>query len=119
MVSKIDLTDITNIVVFDDDRSIHEMWRARIPERIKIESCHSIEEFESILNLKLKIKSSLFLIDYDLQENINGVEIIKQYMFKNSILVTSTHISKIESICESHGIKMIPKNLVPYIKLVP
>lgn len=69
---------------------------------------------------EFKIKeNSFFLIDYDLQNKITGLDLILQNGLEaNSILVTSMYQDEnIQKICLEHGIKILPKQIFNNVKV--
>ncbi len=119
---QINITQGMNVIVLDDDQSIHDVWETRFQEYIKngkivlehfytpstfIESCQSLSSTKT-----------LFLIDYELLgSEETGLDLIEKLELKDhAILVTSRYEEPaIRAKIINLGIKTIPKNFAPYI----
>lgn len=114
--SKLDLRSIKIINIIDDDKSIHNVWDKLLKQTsIKIYDYYSSDE---IKKEDIESSTSLNLIDYDLRENQTGIDLIKKYSLKNSILVTSNYDEKyVTEYCSKNEIKLIPKQIVTKIKI--
>jgi len=115
------LRPMQNIVIIDDDSSIHQVWDKRFE---KIKNHLNIFHFRSPADAHewLKIndfKSTTFLCDYEfIGEDKNGLDFIEDNKIsKNSILVSSRYEkSSVRKVCANLQIKLIPKMMV---ELVP
>lgn len=116
---KIYLSQNSQVICLDDDKSIYDLWRnvfykTRIPNRkifLKNEA-----ELDSYINT-YGIDNKLFFIDEDLKgSDLLGSEIIKKYGIESkSILVTSKNCDdKLTTNCLKWGIKILPKDYVQY-----
>ena len=114
----------TQVVIVDDDRNIHNVWKERLTNHSKdqINYFTSPNTFSDWYKNQDKSQDYIFLIDYEFSNfNLNGVDLIKKEKIENkSVLVTSHHKEEaIQKQCDGHKISMIPKglmNLVPIIK---
>lgn len=107
------------VLILDDDSSIHNVWSDKFNKIIEVKLINIFKE--SDLKNMCKKDIDLYLIDYELLGGIkNGLELIEELKLTNlSILVTSCFEEpKIRLKCEELGIKMIPKDYVPYIPVV-
>ena len=113
------------IVILEDDLSIHQGWRERFeplqemfPE-IKVLNFSSINDFTNWYNSPLKpTLEQIFLVDFEfLKQKKNGLEVIKELnLANNSILVTSRFEEpEIQKDAISLNLKILPKNLAVYI----
>jgi signal transduction histidine kinase len=104
------------IIVLDDDESILEAWKERLPKN----SCRFSKSEDFIDKIKnIKSKNFVVLIDYELHsEELNGLDLIKSLNIQaNSILVTSRYEEKnIVNECVTNNIKILPK---PLLSLIP
>nr|BFD30839.1 hypothetical protein GTC16762_04570 [Pigmentibacter ruber] len=126
-ISELNIKNISNIVIVDDDSSIHNIWEERFNvyknSVFTFEIIHfSIPElFIDWLKEKNEIANFLFLIDFEfINSSINGIKLINNLnLYKNSILVTSRFEDKdvIEN-CLNLNIKILPKNLTYLIPIV-
>lgn len=111
-----------NIIVIDNDISVYELWLEKLSyiSNLNITYISSSYKFDKWWDIdRAKSKKYLYLIDYDLSNNMNGVEIINKYSIENlSVLVTSKYNVIIQKF---NYIKIIPKDFISYlpIKVVP
>ena len=114
--SSIQIHEGSTVVSFDDDLSIHQIWKGRL-ESIKAHDYKIVQKsFTSTADfLKFSIDDSMiFLIDYEfLNQNENGLKLIEEKeIASRSILVTSRYEEIfIKETCEKLGIKLLPKQL--------
>lgn len=116
MADHISLKNHTNVVVIDDDKSVHEIWMGRLANfNREIEAYESPEEYSSKTD-----DPKVFLVDYYFSNSaINGFDYLKNINPTNArYLVTSEHENEdLRKNCESQGIKIVPKSLVPLIPI--
>ena len=110
-----------NIIILDDDPSIHDAWNQRLSHMPNLNITHykSIAEFLIVAN-EPQSCDALYLIDYEfLLDDKNGVDVIEQLNIQqHSILVTSAFEDQaLRTRCLTLGIKIIPKPYVPYIPI--
>jgi len=108
------------IIILDDDPSFHDAWEKRFEGlQNKIEHIYSVEEmFSKYDSLHEKI---LLLSDFELMDkNFDGIDTItKLNHAKHSILVTARNEElEIQERCLKQGIKLLPKSLVNYVKVI-
>lgn len=117
----ISIAKITNIVVLDDDNSIHAAWDDRFSQfsGVKMFHCYNTTHLSQYkFNHDVH---TVYLIDYELRDDVkNGLEIIEELDLKTkSILVTSCFEDiSLRARCENMGVKIIPKSYVPYINII-
>lgn len=115
-ISSIKVQENSNVVIIDDDTSIHQVWKKRFSSLIsenKINLIHfsSPSEVNKWLG-ENSLKNTIFLCDYEFINHIeNGLDIIeKNNICNQSILVTSRFAENIiRERCVKLGIKLIPK----------
>ncbi|MFA6023570.1 MAG: sensor histidine kinase [Candidatus Pacearchaeota archaeon] len=121
--SFIDIINTNNyekIIILDDDLAFHEVWNNRLKGLvIKVEHIHSIEEMFlrfPILNSKILLLSDFELMD----KNYDGIDtILKLNHAEHSILVTArSEELAIQERCSKANIKILPKLLINYVKVV-
>ncbi len=118
-VPNIQIKDQMNVVVLDDDRSIHCVWDDRF-QQLPVKMCH----FYKTTDLKEWVKNSpktthnLFLVDYELiGQKETGLELIEELnISEKSILVSSRFESVgIRNKCKVLGVRLIPKGLAGFV----
>ncbi len=109
-----------NIVIVDDEESIHNLWKEKLAKSdFNISFIKSPSHFEHWANQK-GLNGFYFIFDYEfLNEPMNGIDLIKKYdLSKNSTLVTSHFLnSDIQKDCLTNNIKLIPKESILFIQL--
>lgn len=126
-VSAIKIKDVLNIVVFDDDQSIHQIWQSRIkqevPQDINLNMIHIFTSFEFrkyFQNHFDDLEKSIFLVDYEiLSEQESGLQLIEELgIQKQSILVTSRYDEAyVRTHCARLGVKLIPKPMAGFVPI--
>jgi signal transduction histidine kinase len=116
----LNLSSFSKLIVIDDDQSIHDVWNLLLKGtdfEIIIEHVYTPQEVES--SLKGVSEDTLVLIDYDLRQNMTGINYINKFNLKNVVLVTSNYDTKeVVEYCEENSIQLLPKQLVSSIKLI-
>ncbi len=123
----LNLGGIEEIVVMDDDQSIHHLWKSRFSEVLKIGSGKAIKnfvcpkEFANYAAARRFSKNCLFLIDFEMiLSKESGLDLIFSLGIESqSVLVTSHWDEKlIQGQCNSGGIRLLPKALASLVPIV-
>lgn len=124
-VSEIVIDDDHQYVVLDDDRSIHNMWEARIlnsvGRSVNMRYFEDEDSFGQWYRENKDWKNITYFFDYELLGNKNnGLDIIEKYNIAgNKILVTSHYENEdIQKRCEKYNVRMIPKELAGFVPIV-
>jgi len=109
------------ICILDDEPYAHQIWKDRLLEHssvLEIYHCYTLSDFKQLFEMHKKSKT-LYFIDYHLK-NYNGIDdIIKMFNINSATLVTNQYDDEtLQKRCDSLGIKILPKNLIPYIPIV-
>ncbi|MEZ4751079.1 MAG: HAMP domain-containing sensor histidine kinase [Bdellovibrionota bacterium] len=126
--SQLILKPRTNVVILDDDPSIHHVWEGRfrslkLRERA-VQICHfSTGEDASrwFANPEHATPGDVYLIDYELVgESKNGLQLIAEHAIAaNSVLVTSRSDEKtVRARCQKLGVPLLPKNLAAFVPII-
>ncbi len=116
-------SDAIDIVVLDDDPSIHEIWTDRFKSHSQTTLHHFYETkvfmdwYRSTLGSS---SSTLYLCDYELiGSGLTGLEVIDMIgVNRQAVLVTSHADEKeLRHKCEKLGIKILPKALAPFVPI--
>lgn len=120
-VPKLHINPNQNIVILDDDPSVHEAWKERFKKCLGSSVIKKIRCFEGTADLTRwwKRQNCLFLCDYDLGGKETGIEVIKRLSpQKHAILVTGySEKEKIKKTCQNMRICLIPKSLLHVIPI--
>lgn len=104
-----------NIILFDDDESIHNSWKTILSEKnVNIYSAYKKEELVNLVN---KIEDYQIISDYDLGEDKTGLETLESLSIQDkAVLVTSFYNEKeVQDKSVSMGMKIIPKEYFPHV----
>lgn len=122
---QIDLTEVSYFVSLDDDVSIHQIWAGRLLslnatslQHIQFQSSEVFRSFAQ--DNREKIKSMLFLVDYELlNQNMTGLDIIEELgIHKQSILVTSRYEeATVQQRSALLPLKILPKSLAGFVPI--
>ncbi len=110
----------SQVVILDDDQSIHDLWESRFSCEIphaSLQLRHFYQADELIQTNKSELKSACFLCDYELiGQNKTGLDVIEQMNLGGSaILVTSRYDDReVRRRCAELDIKILPKNYAAY-----
>ena len=114
------------LIVFDDDQSIHQIWKGRL-ESVPNGSQIQVRNFSDPAELRkfygknfTDLDEALFLMDYEISgSSENGLDLIENLgIQKQSILVTSRYEEKnIRDRCEGLGVKLIPKSMSGFVPI--
>ncbi|MGE0528915.1 MAG: sensor histidine kinase, partial [Bdellovibrionales bacterium] len=119
-MDKIDTSDISQIVVVDDQETSHDAWRMKLRGTVACEHITSGEELKGWLTRNGTAKT-LFLVDFDLGKNSpNGIDLVESFgLAKQSILVTGNFDDlHLQSQCASLKLKLLPKPLIDAVAVV-
>ena len=115
------------IVVLDDDTSIHKIWQGRFEPLNQTGRCVELFHLatpgtlvEWHANHAGNGKPKLYLVDYELLGfSETGLDLIEQLSIgSQSILVTSRYEdSTIRARCECLGVRLIPKGMAGFVPI--
>jgi nitrogen-specific signal transduction histidine kinase len=120
-IPEINLENIDQIIILDDDPSIHQVWKGRFDTFGQIPRLHLTDGNLASQWIEQKtVKLCLFLFDYELlHQELSGLSIIKKYnIATQSILVTSRYEDHdVVSQCKDLNLKIVPKELAAIVPL--
>jgi len=124
-VPSIALKKDQTVVVFDDDQSIHQIWKGRIDSlmhhEIKILNFSEPNELRKYYGKNFTdLDEAIFLMDYEIAGNPeSGLDVIETLGIQNqSILITSRYEEKsIRERCEAIGVRLIPKTMSGFVPM--
>ncbi len=126
-VPKLSVKRKTSVIAFDDDQTIHQIWKGRFESlNIKDEEV-SLRHFTSPAQLRqfygenfTDLDNDLFLMDYEIiGSDDTGLDLIEQLGIQSqSILVTSRYEEEsIRSRCIRQNIKILPKSMSGFVPI--
>lgn len=113
-VANLDLARYSQVVVTDDDHSVHLGWDQKLSGMgVNIVHLFSPQELESWLSINAKaVPKTFFFCDYEFTENErNGLETLAQLKLQvQSILVTGKAMDPaIQRACTEHAVRLLSK----------
>ena len=127
-VNELRLFPSTELVIVDDDASIHQIWNDRIDafkenqrNDILLRHFHSASSVKKwYLDKGHGTDSTLFLVDYELiGEAISGLDLIKELRIERQSILVTSHFENtdIRNRCEELGVKLIPKGMAGFVPI--
>ncbi len=125
IASEISILDHDCVVILDDDSSIHGAWDRRFKTDapwLKLKHFTYGEDAVNFINTVTpeEKKKILLLTDFELlNQNLNGLDVIKRTKIGESILVTSHYANKqVQQLVKKIKTKILPKQLASEISIV-
>ncbi len=128
-VKGIDLRANANVIVLDDDESIHHIWKNRFEQlkilkkkQIQLHHFSTPDEFLSSYSTQIFSNSeqAIYLVDYEFQGlKTTGLDVIEKLGIQNkSILVTSRYEHAfVLNKCMQQKVNIIPKGMAGFVPL--
>ena len=125
--SQIAVAGYDEVVVVDDDPSIHEVWEGRFAALseggpLKLTHYSSLSELMKAAAVeKQDDRRSLFLMDYEFTgEPWNGLQVIEGLnLARNSVLVSSRYDDNaVPQECLRLGVRLLPKFMAPRVPVL-
>jgi signal transduction histidine kinase len=109
-------SDVSEVVCVDDDPSFLELYKEKLKDIAIPVTTYSEKNIENVI-LTLNTQ---FYFDFDFGNNNTGLDfIIKNDLCSQSTLVTSMYQDEdIQNQCVDHGIKILPKQIFNFSKVV-
>lgn len=109
----------TFFCIIDDNQHAHDLWKIRFTH-FAFKQCHltHVNEIEKFIHDHAASQIT-YLIDYDLGDQLTGLDMIKKYhLTNNAILVTHRYDDiELQQRCIALGVQIIPKNFILHIPL--
>lgn len=127
-VPNIEIKSGGTVVIFDDDQSIHQVWKGRFDlassneRNVLLEHLSTSEQFRQFHRKRfLDLEDPLFLMDYEIlgSSGVSGLDLIEECgIADRAILVTSRYDDPvIRRRCEQAGIRLIPKSMSGFVPI--
>jgi signal transduction histidine kinase len=121
----LELSNISYVIVFDDDQSIHEIWKKRLDKfsasNLILLHFSNPSELKAFYRKKFaELENAIFLMDYEiLRYQETGLDLIEEFGIQNqSVLVTSRFEEKaLLDRCVSLGVRLIPKSMSGFVPI--
>lgn len=110
-----------NVVIIDDDQSIHDTWRYRFSGRFSnsVIDIYSTKKFHQFV-AENSVDNKTYLMDYEfIGSNENGLQLLAKHQLQNqSYLITSNvEVETLRNEALAQNVEIIPKSFVPYIPI--
>jgi len=124
-LSEIRILRGNTVVIFDDDKSIHQVWKNRIESIENEDKTVLIVHLYSPTELREYVKANphkpqLFLVDYEIVGHaITGLDLINELCIRNQSILVTSHNEEwaiIEAVTAMH-MRLIPKGMAAFIPL--
>ena len=127
--NSLELESGTQVVVLDDDQSIHQVWQGRMEsaqaERKDVTLAHfstpqQLREWYQSRSATERARPTRYLIDYEiLGARETGLDLIESLgIAAQSVLVTSRYEEPgVRARCEAIGLKLLPKALAGFVMI--
>jgi len=126
-VPKLEIKENQKVIIFDDDQTIHQIWKGRFESvaggraKVDLEHFSTMDSFRNFFrNNFFELEDRLFLMDYEiLGSKETGLDLIFEMgLAKQSILVTSRYEEPaIRDRCERVGVRLIPKPMSGFVPI--
>lgn len=125
-IERLNFAGINQIIVLDDDQSIHNIWKNRIKSFTTINTHIELVHFTSGEGFKEwyydnseKVSTRLYLFDFELlNQKQTGLDIAEELNLSEKVILVTSRYDNIQILnrCSQLRIKLIPK---PMASLVP
>jgi len=126
--SRISISGYDEIVVVDDDPSIHQVWEGRLTPFVSENGARKVVHYSSLSELikgastvACRDRRALFLVDYEFTgESWNGLQVIEELRIASDAILVSSHYddSVVPRECLRVGVRLLPKFMAPGVPLV-
>ena len=126
-VPEIKIRSNMKIVILDDDIAIHEIWKDHFDSHHSNNTDTDVElvHFSSSKDLKKwhlqnSSQNVLYLMDYELiGERETGLDLIEKLRLNNQAILITSHFehTEIRERCRNLCVKLIPKELAPFVPI--
>lgn len=123
--STIEISHVSNVVVVDDDRFIHQVWASRFGkicrnEQINLVHFSSISPFRAWLDANQNDKN-LYLMDFEhIGQSVDGLDLVELYGIEPETILVTSHSEDPNIIdrCSRNGVKILPKVLAVHVPII-
>jgi signal transduction histidine kinase len=119
----IEIAEDQELIILDDDSSIHQVWERRLSEypAIRCHHFHSGAKFRSWASTQTQewlSTKAVFLFDYELfGESESGLDLVEAFHLTKHVYLISSHCDEplIRARCERLGTRLVPKALARFV----
>ncbi|MDR1245051.1 MAG: hybrid sensor histidine kinase/response regulator [Endomicrobium sp.] len=120
---KIEIKKGDEVVIVDDEEVMHEVWIEKLKEyekEIRLKFFKQGKEALKYLKSLENKEKVLLIVDYELKEDINGIDVIEEAgMKERHVLVTNMYLGAIKDFSrKSEYLKMFHKDLLEKIPFI-
>jgi signal transduction histidine kinase len=111
-IPSLDFSSCHSLVVIDDSISLHDLWRSKVKNQ-KFYSFSRVTEFEKWFASKeaKSLGETVYLVDYDLNDSISGLDLIEKYSIAGRSVLVTTEFDDEAMLARANwvGVKVMPK----------
>lgn len=114
----INIQNNSEIIVFDDDPTIHTKWQKKFTgSNIRPICFLNLDNFTPWIDQQQDISNKILLIDYELGDQVeNGLSILKKYNIQHGYIITSyAEQAWCQSLVSDTRYSLIPKSIIDQI----
>lgn len=118
---RLKVSERSKIYVLDDQQSALELWKQKLGELDLLKQTYFFTNSTALLELPKRFdEDSIFLIDYDLSSEPDGLEVLSQISKVGIKCLVTGHFDNksIQSSCISNGVYLLPKSLIQEFTIV-
>ncbi|MDR0968240.1 MAG: GHKL domain-containing protein [Holosporaceae bacterium] len=121
LAEQVSLRKNDTVVVVDDEKSIHHVWKTILKDRFKDSNLIFFTNYQEASSfIESKKGNNLFLLaDFELKDRgSNGLDLIRDNKLeKRSLIVTNCCDQTTRELAEQSGVKILPKQFISEIKV--
>jgi hypothetical protein len=111
------------VVFLDDDKTVRSLWENLLQKYRDSLTLHFFTDTKKFLDFleAFCMDDHCLLVDYDLRGDITGLQVILERGIgkDRAVIVTSIHHNKMmQDMVVSSGLKILPKQLLPYVPVI-
>ena len=122
----IDLRAVSDIVIADDDETIHRAWEERLRkvncESVRVSHCTSPSELTDWWEKNKDKTKTLYLVDLEFSGSCDtGIDVIKKLGIEKMAVLVSGRVEDdpVRTRCQREGIRGLPKHGLSHVRLLP
>lgn len=112
------------LIILDDEVYSHDSWDIKFHSlqkevNFKILHFYSAYKLKNFLKSRLLAGPILYLVDYDLNTDISGLDLIKELNIQDKSRLVTNHFdnNNLQEICSKEKIQLLPKNCILHVEI--
>jgi hypothetical protein len=112
----------SELCILDDDALILDIWKELFKHFENLQITYFSKPADLIQYVQTSTQdkeNQFFFIDYNLKDNLNGLDIVEKLKLKHSMLVTGQHDDvQIQERAKQLGVTILPKTDIGTLKII-